>query len=501
MLEFQSIGKKFPGVVALSGVTFEVARGEVHALMGENGAGKSTLMKILSGVYTDYEGALAWDGERLRFHSPRDAQRHGIGIIHQELNLVAELSVAENIFLGRELKTRCGTLDSKRMANETKALLARLHLNVPPGQPVGALRVGEQQMVEIAKALSLNASLLILDEPTSALSDAEREQLFLVIDTLKRDGVTMIYISHKLDETFRLADRITIMRDGRYIGTRLASATTEAELIRMMVGRPLTDLYPREEGLPGDEVLRVDNLNLRGTGRTLHGITLTLRRGEILGLAGLMGAGRTELLDTLFGVYDFRRASGSITLAGRQQPILSSPSAALKAGLALVTEDRKDKSLILDLSVGDNITLAALDNFLAGGVIRVQQERRAVQQSITDLRIKTRSSDTLVGTLSGGNQQKVVLAKCLLTKPTVLLLDEPTRGIDVGAKAEIYALISRLAQSGAGIVMASSEMPELLALSDRILVLADGRLTAEFARGEATQERIMAAATPRHLAA
>lgn len=501
MLEFQSIGKRFPGVVALADVTFDVARGEVHALMGENGAGKSTLMKILSGVYTDYEGALIWEGEPLKFHSPRDAQRRGIGIIHQELNLVRELSIAENIFLGRELNTRWGTLDTKRMALETRALLERLHLNIAPSQPVGQLRVGEQQMVEIAKALSLKARLLILDEPTSALSDTEREQLFLVIDSLKRDGVTMIYISHKLDETFRLADRITVMRDGHYIGTRLTGETSEAELIHMMVGRPLTDLYPREEGEPGDEILRVDNLSLRGEGRTLHRITLTLRRGEVLGLAGLMGAGRTEVLEALFGVYESRRTSGRITLASREQPIFSSPSEALRAGLALVTEDRKDKSLILDLSVGDNITLAALGDFLAAGVIRAQQESNAVKQSITALRIKTHGAEALVGTLSGGNQQKVALAKCLLTRPSVLLLDEPTRGIDVGAKAEIYAIISRLAKSGAGIIMASSEMPELLALCDRIFVLADGRVTTELTREEATQERIMAAATPRQLAA
>lgn len=496
LLEIRAVGKRFPGVVALADVSFDMARGEVHALMGENGAGKSTLMKILSGVYTDYDGTLVWNGKPLRLHSPRDAQAQGIAIIHQELNLVPELSIAENIFLGREPKTPIGTLDTGRMRREAQTLLDRLGLPLSSDRPVGRLRVGEQQMVEIAKALSLNARLLILDEPTSALSDTEREHLFSVIATLKADGVTMIYISHKLDETFRLANRVTVLRDGRYIGTRAVGETDEAELIRLMVGRPLTDLFPREDRTPGDEVLRVDTLNLRGGGRTLHDISFSLRRGEILGLAGLMGAGRTELLETLYGVYGPRRTAGRMTLGGREQAVLTSPAAALRAGLAFVTEDRKEKSLVLGLSVGHNITLAALGDFLHGGLIGSRSEQAAVSQSIGDLHIKTHSPDVLVGTLSGGNQQKVVLAKCLLTHPKVLLLDEPTRGIDVGAKAEIYALINRLAKAGAGIILASSEMPELLALCDRILVLAEGRATAELSRAEATQERIMRAATP-----
>ncbi len=506
LLEIRAVGKRFPGVVALADVTFDVARGEVHALVGENGAGKSTLMKILSGVTTDYDGALVWDGTPLHLQGPRDAQARGIAIIHQELNLVPELSVAENIFLGREPRTSWGTLDARRMAQEARAQTDRLGLDIAPARPLGRLRVGERQLVEIAKALSLNARLLILDEPTSALSDAERERLFSVIEALKRDGVTMIYISHKLDETFRLADRVSVLRDGRYIGTRAVGDTDEAALIRMMVGRPLTDLFARDggtsggggeldlEGGTGEEVLRVDDLGLRAEGRTLHDISFTLRRGEILGLAGLMGAGRTELLETLFGVHAPRLARGRVTIQGRAQALPASPAAALRAGLALVSEDRKDKSLVLGASVGHNITLAALGDFLQAGVIRSGQENAAVRQSLQDLHIKTHSPDVAVGALSGGNQQKVVLAKCLLTRPTVLLLDEPTRGIDVGAKAEIYALIRRLAGSGAGILLASSEMPELLALCDRILVLAGGRVAAEFAARDATQERILTAA-------
>ena len=500
LLGIQAVGKRFPGVVALADVTFDVARGEVHALLGENGAGKSTLMKILSGALTDYDGALVWDGQPLRLHGPRDAQARGIAIIHQELNLVPELSVAENIFLGREPRTSWGTLDTRRMAREAQSFLDRLGLPLSPQRPVRQLRVGEQQMVEIAKALSLDARLLILDEPTSALSDAEREHLFSVISALKRDGVTMIYISHKLDETFRLADRVSVLRDGRYIGTRAVADTTEADLIRMMVGRTLTDLFARDEGMPGEdrelggEVLRVGGLGLQGEGRTLHDISLTLRRGEILGLAGLMGAGRTELLETLFGVYPPRLTRGRVTVGGYERALFPSPAAALGAGLAFVTEDRKEKSLILGASVGHNITLAALGGFLRGGVIRSGAEGDAVRRSLSDLHIKTPGPNVAVGTLSGGNQQKVALAKCLLTRPTVLLLDEPTRGIDVGAKAEIYALIRRLAAGGAGILLASSEMPELLALCDRILVLAGGRVTAELVGREATQERILAAA-------
>jgi len=516
LLEIRAVGKRFPGVVALADVTFDVARGEVHALMGENGAGKSTLMKILSGVYADYDGALVWDGTPLHLQGPRDAQARGIAIIHQELNLVPELSVAENIFLGREPRTSWGTLDARRMAQEARAQTDRLGLDIAPTRPLGRLRVGERQLVEIAKALSLNARLLILDEPTSALSDTERERLFAVIEALKRDGVTMIYISHKLDETFRLADRVSVLRDGRYIGTRAVGDTDEAALIHMMVGRPLTDLFARDGGTSGgggelaldkidldkidldrgtgEEVLRVNDLGLRAEGRTLHDISFTLRRGEILGLAGLMGAGRTELLETLFGVHAPRLARGRVTIQGRAQALPASPAAALRAGLALVSEDRKDKSLVLGDSVAHNITLAALGDFLQAGVIRSGQENAAVRQSLQDLHIKTHSPDVAVGALSGGNQQKVVLAKCLLTRPTVLLLDEPTRGIDVGAKAEIYALIRRLAGSGAGILLASSEMPELLALCDRILVLAGGRVAAEFAARDATQERILTAA-------
>jgi ribose transport system ATP-binding protein len=435
----------------------------------------------------------------LTLGGPREAQRRGIAIIHQELNLIPELTVAENIFLGREPRTGAGLLGVTRMEQESRSLLNRLNLAIPPDRPVKWLRVGEQQLVEVAKALSLDARLLILDEPTSALSQAEIDRLFTVIAALKDHGVTMIYISHKFDEIFRIADRVTVLRDGECIGTRSIAEADQQSLIRMMVGRSLSDLFPKEVATVGEEALRVELLDLlpgRGGGRTLSDISFTLRRGEILGIAGLMGAGRTELLETLYGVHSAQRVHGRIEIAGQEQRI-TSPRDAIRAGLAFVTEDRKTQSLILKLSVAHNLTLAALNRFLRFNVVRSREENDAVERSIEQLRIKTPNSNIDVDKLSGGNQQKVALAKCLLTRPRVLLLDEPTRGIDIGAKVEIYGLISRLAQEGAAVVIASSELLELLAMCDRIIVLCEGRLTAELSRSEATQERIMEAATAR----
>jgi ribose transport system ATP-binding protein len=503
ILDIRHVSKRFPGVRALHDVSFSVARGEIHALVGENGAGKSTLMKILSGVYPDYDGEVIFDGAQLALSSPRDAQRRGIAIIYQELNLIPELTVAENIFLGREPRTATGLLDGERMNREARALLARLNLAIPPDRPVKWLRVGEQQLVEVAKALSLDARLLILDEPTSALSQTEIERLFAVVAALKTDGVTMIYISHKFDEVFQIADRATVLRDGECIGTLPIDQTDAATLIRMMVGRNLSEFYPKEDADVGDEALRVDHLHLlpdeQQGGRDLRDISFAVRRGEIVGVAGLMGAGRTELLETLFGVHPPRRVRGRIAIGGRERRI-ASPRAAIDAGLAFVTEDRKTQGLALPLSVGHNMTLAALGRFLRFDVIRQAAENAAIRRSIEQLHIKVPGVGAEVGKLSGGNQQKVVLAKCLLTRPRVLMLDEPTRGIDVGAKAEIYAIISHLAQEGAAILMASSELPELLAMCDRVLVLCDGRLTAELMRAEATPERIMEAATARQRA-
>jgi ribose transport system ATP-binding protein len=493
--------KSFPGAQkpVLSHINLQFYHGAKIGIVGPNGAGKSTLMKILSGVYTDYEGEVLLDGQPLTLGGPREAQRRGIAIIHQELNLIPELTVAENIFLGREPRTGAGLLDVTRMEQESRSLLNRLNLAIPPDRPVKWLRVGEQQLVEVAKALSLDARLLILDEPTSALSQAEIDRLFTVIAALKDHGVTMIYISHKFDEIFRIADRVTVLRDGECIGTRSIAEADQQSLIRMMVGRSLSDLFPKDVATVGEEALRVEHLDLlpgRGGGRTLSDISFTLRRGEILGIAGLMGAGRTELLETLYGVHSAQRVHGRIEIAGQEQRI-TSPRDAIRAGLAFVTEDRKTQSLILKLSVAHNLTLAALHRFLRFNVVKSREENDAVERSIEQLRIKTPSSNIDVDKLSGGNQQKVALAKCLLTRPRVLLLDEPTRGIDIGAKVEIYGLISRLAQEGAAVVIASSELLELLAMCDRIIVLCEGRLTAELSRSEATQERIMEAATAR----
>ena len=498
MLEIRFVSKNFPGVKALQNVSLEVLKGEVHAIVGENGAGKSTLMKILSGIYTEYEGEIFLDGQKMSLHGTHDAQEHGIAIIHQELNLIAELTISENIFLGREIYTKYGLLDTKKMHAEAHRWLEPLNLLTSPDQRVRGLRMGEQQLVEIAKALSLNARLLILDEPTSALSEHETERLFSVIQSLKHKGVTMIYISHKLDEIFQISDRVTVLRDGQYIDTRKTCETNQKELIRMMVGRNLNEMFPKEKGEIGKEVLRVENLDLisdtRRNTRALNNISFNLYQGEILGIAGLMGAGRTELLEAIFGVHDPKHIKGKIFIEGKEVK-LASPDDAIHAGLAFVTEDRKTQSLILQMSVGNNITLAALRDFLSYQIIQKQREQSAIQKSIEQFHIKTPSSSVLAEKLSGGNQQKVAIAKSLLTKPIILLLDEPTHGIDVGAKAEIYILMGHLVKEGASIIMASSELPEILAMCDRVVVLCEGEKTAEYTHSEATQENIMEAAT------
>lgn len=500
MLSLKSVSKSFTGVQALDNVSFDVERGEIHALVGENGAGKSTLMNILSGVHTDYEGEVLLRGERLHLSGPHDAQRHGIAIIHQELNLIRELTVAENIYLGREPRQSIGLLSTRALRHDSAELLARLKLDISPNQQVSSLRIGEQQLVEVAKALSLDAQILILDEPTSALSTTEIDHLFSVIATLKQHGVTMIYISHKFDEIFALADRITVLRDGQHVATVSAEGTTEAEIIRLMVGRELADLFPKTNDGLGQEVMRVERLGFspppESLKRSLQDISFSLRRGEILGVAGLMGSGRTELLEALYGVHPTNSRSGRVTINGRAHA-LRSPENAIGTGLALVTEDRKSQSLIPMLPVGQNITLASLRRLSRFGVLRPGRERAAIADQVDSLRIKTPGANIAVEKLSGGNQQKVAIAKCLLTEPDILLVDEPTRGIDVGAKAEIYTLLNQLVQQGTSIILASSELPELLAMCNRILVLHEGRLAAIFEHGEANQVNIMAAATGR----
>jgi len=494
------ISKSFPGVLALKGVSLKVRAGEVRALCGENGAGKSTLMNILDGVFSDYGGDIRIEGKLSAIHSPRDAQNLGIAMIHQELHLVPELSVADNIFLGRELRTTFGTLDRKRMNRESAQALAELDLATSPTRIVRLARIAEQQLIEVAKALSLNARILIMDEPTSALAEAEVQRLFAVIRRLSANGVAVIYISHRLEELPAIADSVTVLRDGELIGTQPLAEVSRGDLIRMMVGRPVQELFPKEESAAGTELLRAENLGLRAdpaTGRRpLSGVTLSLRAGEIVGLAGLMGAGRTELLETLFGAHPRWAVSGHVYVNGKRFDARS-PRRAISRGLAFVTEDRKGQSLVTLLSVRFNISLTALARFARWLFVDTQKEQTAAMTSVKELGIKTPSLATVVNNLSGGNQQKVVLAKWLLARPRVLLMDEPTRGIDVGAKAEIYDLMQRLATAGLGIVMASSELPELLAMCDRIIVLCEGRVTAEFARGHVSQEMILDAATSR----
>jgi ribose transport system ATP-binding protein len=501
MLELRSVGKRFGGIVALQEVSLTVHTAEIHALMGENGAGKSTLIKILTGEHTAYDGQILIDGTVVHPRGSRDVQdRLGIACIHQELSLVPELSIAENLFLAREPRTRWRTLDTTKMLTDSRALLDRVGCDLDPRRRVHGLRTGEQQLIEIARALSLNARLILFDEPTSALSDRERERLMTVIERLKTDSVTVVYISHKLDEVFRLADRITVLRDGRRIATSPKSAVDAPALLEQMAGRAVALFTDRPRPHPGAEVLAVEGLTLRahGDARPLSDLSLSLRRGEVLGVAGLMGAGRTELLESLFGAMPAGQVRARrFRIDGVERPLLPTPSAALRAGLALVTEDRKQKSLILPLSVRHNLTLAALKTFLRGGWLRAAAETQAVSAQLAALQVKTRGAETAVSALSGGNQQKVVLGRCLLTAPKVLLLDEPTRGIDVGAKSEIYRLIETLAADGMAVLVASSEIPELLALCDRIAVLAEGRLTAILSRDEATPERILAAATAR----
>jgi ribose transport system ATP-binding protein len=499
ILEARNIGKSFPGVKALDGVSLGARGGSVHAVVGENGAGKSTLMKILSGVYRADAGEILLDGRAVEFASPRAAERAGVAIIHQELNLAPALSVAENIFLGRE-PARFGFVDRRKMERDAGALLDRLGHALAPRRDVASLKVSDRQIVEIAKALSTGARVLIMDEPTTALAADDVERLFGVIRTLVGAGAAVIYISHKMDELFRVADEFTVLRDGKLIGRRAASETTPGELARMMVGREIAYERAENDGRGGVELMRVENLGLRegraGRAPRLSGVSFNLRAGEVLGVAGLMGAGRTELLESLFGVRRMTDES-RVTLNGRPLA-LNDPRQAIKAGLAFVPEDRKAQGLAPDLDVGGNITLARLKRFSRFGFIQAAREEEAARESVARLGIKTPDTRAAAPSLSGGNQQKIVLAKWLLTDPKILLMDEPTKGIDVKGKAEIYRLIEELAARGLGVILVSSELPELLALSDRIIVLREGRLAGALDRSEATEERIIELATLRN---
>ena len=498
VLKAEGISKSFPGVRALREVSFDLRAGEVHALCGDNGAGKSTLIKLLSGIHPhgSYEGRFEVGGTEARFGSISDAGRAGIAVIYQELALVEEMTVAENLFLGAE-PMRCGGLlvDWPRVYREARALLGKFQVTLDPAARVADLGVGQKQLVEIVKALAKESRILILDEPTAALAEHEVRVLLDILRDLKRRGIACIYISHKLEEVFAVADRITVLRDGASIVTKAAAELDKAEVIRHMVGREIEDLFPRRAGRMGEVVLEVSGLNAggaEGSEMELRGVGFSLRAGEVLGIGGLMGAGRTELLMHLFGCWGKRRA-GEVKLLG-QDTGKAGPAELLKRGLALVSEDRRRYGLVLEQEIGFNLSLASLAQFTRLGLVDRQAERRRNEALFSTLRVKAPGLEAAVGKLSGGNQQKVVLGKVLMTEPKVVLLDEPTRGIDVGAKLEIYELVNQLTAEGKAVILVSSELPELIGMSDRILMLHEGRVGGEFTRAEATQERLMEAA-------
>jgi ABC-type sugar transport system ATPase subunit len=497
IISIENISKRFGGTRALHQVSFDVMPGEVHAICGENGAGKSTLMKILSGVITDYDGQLLIDGQPVEFRGTRDAESMGNSIIHQELNLVEQLSISANIFLGREMRSGWIFRDDRQMDHTASEILQSLDCNIPTTRLAGSLRVGDQQLIEIAKALSIHSRIVVMDEPTSALTESEVQRLYRVIAKLRSQGATILYISHKMDEVFDLSDRITVMRDGQFIQTLETKQTNPREITKLMVGRDIEslDLGPRPER--GEKVLEVRNLSLAWPGHArgyrLKDISLDLHRGEVLGIAGLMGAGRTELLECLFGASTIP-PTGEILLDG-DSIMPRHPSEAKRSGLALVTEDRKRLGIFSNMNVGRNLSICAMHDTTVGPLLSYNKERYAGDEMVAKLKIKTASLEAPIGSLSGGNQQKCIVGRWLLTNPKVLLLDDPTRGVDVGAKAELYRVIRGLCNDGLGVIVTSSELPELLTLSDRIMVLSEGRKTAEFAIADATQERIMEAAT------
>lgn len=492
ILALEGIEKAFPGVKALDNACLNVYPGKVMALMGENGAGKSTLMKVLTGIYNKDAGEVRYQGAPVHFHGPRHSQEAGISIIHQELNLIPELTIAENIFLGREKTNVFGGIKWAEMYREADALLKRLNVKHSSRQLLGELSLGEQQMVEIAKALSFKSQVIIMDEPTDALTDTETESLFNVINELRSEGCGIVYISHRLKEIFEICDDITVLRDGKFIGECRVADTDEDGLIEMMVGRRLDEQYPRIAVKHGTTCLEVKNL----TGSGINDVSFTLDRGEILGISGLMGAGRTELMKVIYGA--LTRESGDVILDGKIiNPI--SPQDGLANGIAYISEDRKGDGLILGLSVKENMSICALEQLSNGIKIDQQQEVIAVEDFIRLFNIKTPTRDQIIGNLSGGNQQKVAIAKGLMTKPKVLILDEPTRGVDVGAKKEIYQLINQFKADGMSIILVSSEMPEVLGMSDRILVMHEGRISGEFTPEEANQEKLLACAVGKRI--
>ncbi|PDT17313.1 D-xylose ABC transporter ATP-binding protein [Rhizobium sp. J15] len=486
LLSAEGVRKEFPGVIALDDVQFRLKRASVHALMGENGAGKSTLMKILAGIYTPDKGDIRLKGAEIRLKSPLDALENGIAMIHQELNLMPFMTVAENIWIRREPKNRFGFVDHGAMRRMTEELFARLNIALDPEIEVRHLSVANRQMVEIAKAVSYNSDVLIMDEPTSALTEREVEHLFRIIRDLRSQGIGIVYITHKMNELFEIADEFSVFRDGRYIGTHASTEVTRDDIIRMMVGREITQMFPKEEVPIGEVVLSVKDLCLNGVFRD---VSFEVRAGEILGVAGLVGSGRSNVAETLFGVTP--ASSGSVELFGKPVNI-ASPTDAIRHQMAFLTEDRKDTGCLLILDILENMQIAVLqDRYVKGGFVQQGALEATCEDMAKRLRVKTPNLYERVENLSGGNQQKVLIGRWLLTHPKILILDEPTRGIDVGAKAEIHRLVTEMARNGVAIIMISSEMPEVLGMSDRIMVMHEGRVTGFLNRDEATQIKVM----------
>ncbi|YCI30647.1 sugar ABC transporter ATP-binding protein [Erwinia sp. PK3-005] len=488
-LEAEGISKFFPGVKALNNVSLRVRPGTVHALMGENGAGKSTLMKCLIGIYRPDHGVIRIKGETVQFQDTLDALRAGISMIHQELNLVPWMTVAENIWLGRE-PVKFGLVDHRQLNQQTQALLSKLNIRLPTDRMVGELSIASQQMVEIAKAVSWNADVVIMDEPTSALTEGEVGHLFTIIRDLRAQGKAIVYISHKMDEIFTITDEVSVFRDGSWVGSDRTDSYTRQSLITQMVGRELTQLFPKFNNAIGEEVLTVRHLSRQDA---FEDVSFSVRRGEILGVAGLVGAGRSEVMETLFGMA--QADSGEVLIDGVPVTI-NSPATAIEKGMAFLTEDRKKSGLFLVLSVLENMSIVNMPEYSSkGGFVSHVQMAQDCMEQIRRLNIKTPTMDQIINNLSGGNQQKVLIARWLLAQPKILILDEPTRGIDVGAKAEIYRLISELANRGVAVIMVSSELPEILGMSDRVMVMHEGRITGILNKEEADQETIMSLAS------
>lgn len=488
-IEMKGINKAFGGNPVLQNAGFVLADGEIHALMGENGAGKSTLMKILTGVYTRDAGTVIVDGKEVVYNNAQEAEKEGIVFIHQELNVLFDLTVEENMFLGKEIHNRFGVCNKKAMQKEVRRILDVLGVKIKPDAKMDTLSVGQQQMIEIAKALMVDAKVIIMDEPTAALSQSETVTLFKVVRSLKEKGVSIVYISHRMEEIFELCDRITILRDGQYVGTRNIPETNMDEIVKMMIGREIGERYPERNTKLGDVVFEVKNLNCPGI---FSDVNFNVRSGEVLGVAGLMGAGRTEIMQSIFG--NMPHVTGQIFMNGKEIHN-KNPWDAMENGIGFITEDRKTEGLMLEESIMKNISIANLGRISQKGVLNKKREQEMTQKGIEDLHIKCTGAQHACGNLSGGNQQKVVFAKWIFTEPKVLILDEPTRGVDIGAKKEIYSIINKLADTGVAIIMVSSELPEILGMSDRVMVVHEGKIGGFIDKKEANQENIMILAT------